>query len=189
MVVKKLLAILVFLVLLLLILLNYRSGSSRSFETSIPKASNVSQSRQVDSPDGSMMLIMKRDKDSNGASVYSFTVKDGSGRELPIFEKTVKFGETMDLPQNSWSPNNKYLFIKDNNGYKTDYLVFKADGGSFPAGEKYLNATALFDQKVKNYNLKSMTGWDDPVLISVRTVDGPHFWFDLTTQSFIQLVK
>lgn len=189
MVIKKLLAIVILIVLASTVFLyRFHRSSQIRLQNPVSTAESVTQS-SVNSPDGTIKLIMSVKKNQNGASVYSFSTKDESGNVVPIFKKTATFGESMTIPPNTWSPNNKYLFIKDTNGYKIDYLVFKANGEPFTTGESFINATALFDQKVKNYNLKSMTGWDDPVLISVRTVDGPHFWFDLTTQSFIQLAR
>lgn len=159
-----------------------KSQTPEIFSTPVPQQSDVI------SPDGTMKLIMTKKQEDNGI-FYSFSVSDKSNKKTEVFSKVAALGEIMALHHNSWSPNNKYFMIEDKQGSFTDYLVFKANGESFPTGEKYLNATVLFNGKVKNYNLKSMTGWDDPVLISVRTVNGPHFWFDLTTQSFIQLAR
>lgn len=191
MVIKKLLILLVFLIGLTFVLFRLQGGTTKTIETPIVQSQTqtTTENREVGSADGSMKLKMFITKSSSGSATYSFSTTNQTGKTLPFFEKTTKFEETMSLPANSWSPNNKYFFIEDKNGYLTDYLVFKASGESFMAEEKYLNATVLFNQKVKDYNLKSITGWDDPVLMSVRTVNGPHFWFDITTQSFIQLAR
>ena len=191
MVVKRLLAILFVIVLAGVVVLSYRSGpsSQKSYQNPLSKLPPESQETVVDSPDGTIKLVMTKKKNQNGALIYSFSTKEESGKSLKIFEKTATFGEEMSLPQNSFSPDNKYLFIKDTNGYKTDYLVFRVNGEPFSTGEEFINATELFDQKVKGYNLKSLTGWDDPVLMNILTVNGPRFWFDITTRSFIQLVS
>lgn len=144
---------------------------------------------EVRSLEGTLRLIMKENKNEDRTTTYTFTVSDALGKTTEIFSKTVGTGEVMSLHHNSWSPNNKYLLIEDKKGTLIDYLVFKTSGEPFENGQKYLNATALFNQKVKNYNLKAMTGWADPLLVSVLTVKGPPFWFDVTTQSFIQLVR
>ena len=153
------------------------------------EAAQLPQTSEVRSLEGTLKLLMTKKENENANTVYSFFVSDQSGKTTPIFEKTVGRGESMSLHHNSWSPNNKYVLIEDRLGLATDYLVFKANGESFSGGQKYLNATALFNEKVKNYNLKAMTGWADPLLISVLTVKGPPFWFDITTQSFIQLAR
>lgn len=153
------------------------------------EAALLPETSEVRSLEGTFKLLMTKKENEAGSTTYSFLVSDLSGKTTEIFEKIVGKGEAMNLPQNSWSPNNKYVFIEDRKGSLTEYLVFKTSGEPFENGQKYLNATALFNQKVKNYNLKAMTGWADPLLVSVLTVKGPPFWFDVTTQSFIQLVR
>ena len=160
--------------------------------TSAPKLSSPTptpyQSSEVPSPDGSKKVILKSYALNNGSTVYSVYTSDGNGlNKSLIFSKTISKGSIF-LPGNSWSPDNKYLFIEDREG-ADNYLVFKSSGLAFADGEKYLNATSLFDTKVKNFTLKSMTGWDDPVLMSVWTTNGTHFWFAVETQNFIQLVR
>lgn len=153
------------------------------------EAAQLPQTSEVRSLEGTLKLLMTKEDNENGNTVYSFLISDESGKTTPIFEKTVGRGEVMSLPQNSWSPNNKYVFIEDKKGFLVNYLLFKSNAESFANGGKYLNVTNLFNLKVKNYNLKAITGWDDPVLMSIFTVKGPKFWFDVTTQSFIQLVR
>lgn len=146
------------------------------------------QSSEVLSPDGSKKVTLKSYTLNNGLTVYSVYTSDKNGlNKSPIFSKTLSRG-SIALPANSWSPDNKYLFIEDREGID-NYLVFKSSGLAFGDGEKYLNATLLFNTKVKNFMLKAITGWDDPVLMSVRTTDGTHFWFAVETQNFIQLVR
>lgn len=188
MVVKKFLLILVLLLGLAFFLVKYQTGTPKVLETPIPSSQSSTEKSEVKSADGSIKLSMTVKKQDT-ASVYSFSVIDQTGMVTPLFEKKATLGETMSLPLNAWSPNNKHLFIEDHIGSRIDYLVFNANAALFPNGDKYLNATDLFNQKVKNYNLKAITGWDDPVLMSVRTINGPHFWFDITTQSFIQLFR
>lgn len=188
MVIKKILIILLFLIGVSFLIGKYEAGSKKALETPIPSPQTSESTTSVPSADGIMNLKMTKNI-LNGSVVYSFIALDNTGKKSFLYQKKATLGESMALPANSWSPNDKYLFIDDKNGYLTDYLVFKANGEPFANGAQYLNATLLFNQKVKNYNLKTMTGWDDPVLISVRTVDGPHFWFDITNQSFIQLVR
>ncbi len=154
----------------------------------MPTAS-PSQNIEVFSPDGSKKLTLKTQTRNDGSVIYSVFASDTNGRNSSlIFSKTISKG-SINLPANSWSPDNKYLFIKDSEGGDVDYLVFRADGKPFTEAQKYLDATSLFKSKVKNFTLKSITGWDDPVLMSVRTTDNTHFWFAVETQSFIQLVR
>lgn len=168
----------------------FSNKSQKKNELVVPQeAAQLPQTSEVRSLEGTLKLLMIKKDNENGNTLHSFLVSDESGKTTSIFEKTVGRGEIMSLHHNSWSPNNKYVIIEDKRGSLTDYLVFKTNGEPFTNGQKYLNATALFNEKVKNYNLKAITGWDDPVLMSVLTVKGPKFWFDVTTQSFIQLAR
>ncbi len=185
---KKLLILLIALILVLFIVKDYKSGSSKSVETPVPSASPSIQRNETRSLEGDKKLIMTTKQNADGKIQYTFLIPN-SGNELVIFTKVADRGETINLPQNSWSPSSKYVFLEDRRGSMVDYLVFKTNGEPFADGQKYLNATALFNAKVKDYNLKAITGWDDPVLMHVLTFNGPPFWFDLTTQSFIQLVR
>lgn len=167
-------------------------SSQKSYDNKliIPQnAAPLAKVSEVRSSEGTMKLIMTTKENLDGTVLYSFSISDPSSKTTPLFAKRVAKGEEMALPQNSWSPNGKYVFIEDRRGLVVDYLVFKTSGEAFTNGQKYLNATALFNEKVKNYNLKAITGWDDPVLMHVLTFKGPPFWFDITTQSFIQLVR
>lgn len=168
----------------------FSNKSQKKNEPVVPQeAVQLQQTSEVGSIEGTMKLVMAKKENNDKTVLYSFAISDQSRKTTPIFSKTVGTGETFALPQNSWSPNSKYVFLEDRLGSMVDYLVFKTNGEPFTDGQKYLNATSLFNQKVKNYNLKSITGWDDPVLMHVLTFKGPPFWFDLTTQSFIQLVR
>jgi len=170
--------------------LRFQNSPSKSLETPISSAASpIIQNSEVRSLEGDKKLQMSAKENLDGTIKYSFSTLDSSGKNQILFVKTVGKGASMALPQNSWSPNSKYVFIEDREAGLVDYLVFKVNGEPFLNGEKYLNATALFNAKVKDYNLKSITGWDDPLLMHVLTFKGPPFWFDITTQSFIQLAR
>lgn len=185
---KKIFILLVFLLGAVLLALSLQNGSSEVLETPVSSASSIEQNSEVRSLDGDKKLVMTLKENADSGVQYSFSIPT-SGKDLIIFTKTLGKGETMALHHNSWSPNNKYVLIEDRFGTSFDYLVFKTNGEDFANGQKYLNATALFNEKVKNYKLEAITGWDDPVLLHVLTSKGPPFWFDLTTQSFIQLAR
>ncbi len=139
---------------------------------------------EVHSADGSMNLVMKKVVTGESAA-YSFYVTGNSIQNLLIFSKTITNGE-MSIPGNSWSPDNKFLFIKGKEGTVSSYLVFKANGESFTDGNKYLDVAALYNDKKMDYVLKDVTGWDAPGLLHVFT-NGPSYWFELASKAFLQL--
>lgn len=186
---KKLILLLIVLIVLAFLMIGFRNNASTSLVTALPSATPITQSSEVRSLEGDNKLNMTTRLNTNGTTQYKFLVTDSSGKTTQLFTKTVAKGEEMVIAHNSWSPNNKYVFIEDRRGSVIDYLLFKANGELFTNNQSYLNVTALFNEKVKNYNLKAVTGWDDPVLMHVQTYNGPPFWFDLITQSFIQLAR
>ena len=99
----------------------------------------------------------------------------------------------MSISPNSWSPDKKYVFLQENrSGSIYDVLVFKTSGEPFLVTEQYVSVAPLFTNRKTEYYLTDVTGWDSPTLLHMVTaVDaskkGPPYWFDVTSQSFIQL--
>lgn len=186
---KNLAILLILLILAGLVLFKYQSVSSTNSVLPIPTQSPIA-SAEVISFDGSSKLVMKAIPADNNLTNYSFTIVDKSGKNsVLLFSKSVSGGETMSIPQNSWSPGNKYLFLNDRINGAVDYLLLKTNGDLFPNNQKFLNVTSLFKSKTNGVTLKEVTGWDDPVLMHVTTINNHPFWFDVESQSFIQLVR
>ena len=73
-----------------------------------------------------MKLTMKVENKQDNSKNYSFSVSDSTGKnEHPIFTKSVESTETMQLPDNSWSPDNRYVFIVDSINNTADAFVFQ----------------------------------------------------------------
>ena len=97
----------------------------------------------------------------------------------------------MMLPANSWSPDNKYVFVQKKENGIIDSFVLKASGEPFVKTEQYLDVRALFEQHKTKYTLKDATGWDAPELLHITTVNGsekgPSYWFEIPSKAFLQL--
>ncbi len=149
------------------------------------------QESEVYSSDGKVKLVMQVEE-KNQVKTYSFfTIDIANKNRKTLFTKTVSSGGEMLLPHNSWSPDNKYLFLIENEGDSFNVLVFKASGEIFSKGQQYLDLRALFKSKA-GYSISDATGWASPTVIYVITLSekslkGPTFWFDLSSQTFIQL--
>lgn len=142
---------------------------------------------QVNSPDGKMKIIMRKTIAQAGNVSYSFFVSDvDGGNEKLIFTKTLTLKSTMSISQNAWSPDDNYLFLRENDVAAFSVFVFKADGQNFSDGEVYINLTDLYIKDGISYSLKDVTGWDSNTLLHVLT-SGPSFWFEVPSKSFIQL--
>lgn len=152
----------------------------------------VPETKEVHSSDGAMNLIMQTDVSKDGTTTYSFSTEEASGEnEKLIFVRIADIGQKLSLPQNAWSPDNKYFFIYvlGNDDSFISALVLKATGENLSDGEKYIDVAPLFVQARKSsYALKNITGWDSQTLLHVKTT-GPTFWFDVGTLGFIQLAS
>ncbi|MBI3397581.1 hypothetical protein HY045_03835 [Candidatus Woesebacteria bacterium] len=140
----------------------------------------------LDSPDGKDTLAVK-ETIGKDLDTYLFTTKSGF-----FFTKTESKLDTISIPFNSWSPDYKYVFLNETVGGVNNYLVLSVSNKLFTGDSKFLNLTEAFIKKLPNFKLKEVTGWASPTLLVVNTDkesgdQGPSFWYDITTQSFIQL--
>lgn len=141
-------------------------------------------------PDGTKKLTMKKTYNSDGTSTFIFAVMDGSGEnEYNIYTIKVEASENFSIPFNTWSPDNKYVFIQKND---TGAWVFKANGQPITTDQAYLDVGDLFMAKIKNVVLKEVTGWASPTLLIVNTVKedttkGPSYWFEVPSKAIMVL--
>lgn len=146
------------------------------------------------SPDGTKTLIMERQKKDN-AETYNFSIiNHADNTKKQILSKTVGKGETISIPHNAWSPDYKYLFLKQTSGSKDNYFVLSAEGTPVAKSEQTVSISDLFAEKLPDYKVTDMTGWAGPTLVVINTdksdgAQGPSFWFDLSNLSFIQLSR
>jgi len=144
------------------------------------------------SPDGTYKLTMKRVKD-NGWFAYTFLVSPtGGGTAVEVYKRTAAESDRFSVPANSFSPDNKFVFIKENAPGNTNYWVMSASGKPLPGGSQAQEISSLFAAKYENYKITDVTGWGGLNLIIINTsqetgAEGPSFWFDLTSSSFIRL--
>ncbi len=164
-------------------------ASKESIPTPTPtptiKSQTTTSVSDVHSADGTMILTMQKTINSSGISSYSFLVSSPNDKNVLVYSKNLTNG-AISLPANSWSPDNKYFFIKESDAGIDNYLVFKADGANFTNGDLLIDVVPLYTAKVQNYDLRDITGWDAPGLLHVLTT-GPSFWFDIGSRAFLQL--
>ena len=152
-----------------------------------PETVNAQEPRltTVGSPDGKMSLIMK--ENGNDSIFYTFLLKDEEkGTSKQIFTKTASVGAVLTVPFNTFSPDNKYVFIKEAYAGKNSYIL--------PLNGEEINFSELFANKYEDYVITDVTGWGGVNLIVINTDKvgggtGPSFWFDVTTKSFIRLAN
>lgn len=158
--------------------------------TPTPKSSSITDS-SVTSSDGTITLTMKIASGDNGGKIYNFLISDTNGQRS-IFTKNTDSTESFSLPPNAFSPDNKYIFLKDSIGSQNNYLVMTVSGSQIAQNLQTIEISGLFANKEPNFKITDVTGWAAPTLIVVNSVkDGTSsvesFWFDLSNQSFIPL--
>lgn len=153
---------------------------------------NSANETTVGSPDGKWSLKMREERGKEDIT-YTFSVlssADGSQKE--IFRKNVPIGATMAIPPNTFSPDGKYLFLKETEGDLNIYLVLSSTGASLTKDGSTLEISSLFAAKYPDYKITDVTGWGGVGLV-VFNVDkktggaGPSFWFEVPSGGFIQL--
>lgn len=146
------------------------------------------------SSDGTKQITMET-QNNNGEKNYSFFVtptSEDSQKKQPFFSKTVDADTSFLIPFNTFSTNNKYLFLQRKDKNQTDFLVFDVSGQLITKENQYIDISSLFKKYTSVYTLHQVTGWASNTLLIIESSKndnspGPSFWFDVTNQSFIQL--
>lgn len=145
------------------------------------------------SPDGVRVLTMTVTAVSGEAKYYKFIASGPDDKEkLQIFEIRLPNTDKMSVPFNSWSPDNKYVFIEERLSDKNSALVFKADGKPVSDGEKYLDVRAIFDSENTGNIYQETTGWASETLLIVNSIKadgskGPSYWLEVPSKAVIRL--
>lgn len=149
------------------------------------------ESSSMDSPDGTMTLIMKKKPLDKGAN-YVFLSSSEDSSNYTILNTNLENGKNLSIPYNTWSPDNKYIFLKEitpsGNNYYVHLAVPNTSSAIFPSS----NIQEMFTKKVPEYEITDVTGWASPIYILVNAVSKSDqnqvsFWYDVENQSFTQL--
>lgn len=188
---KTVIPLIFFAILGILLLGNRKPVKNQATPASIKvvEAEPSSKMSEVHSSDGSMKLVMKKEISSNQAS-YLFSSSDIVGKNsLTIFTETLATDSALLLPPNSWSPDNKFLYIEKRTSQSFNTFVFKARGGSFAKDEEYLDVGSLLVKSKPTYQLTNATGWVSPTLLQVEAQkengSKTSYWFSVETSGFL----
>jgi len=157
-----------------------------------PTPSPKTQTKSQVSADGKVELIINSRHTPEKQSIYSFYVKakDEVNKKL-IFSQTVDQQTDIDIPFNTFAPDNKYFFVNQQTPNTNHFLVFKTSGEKFKE-DLYLDITTFYLQKEIANQLVDVTGWAAPGLLILTTkqaddTQGQSYWFDVSNHSFIPL--
>lgn len=155
----------------------------------IPKITASSQN----SSDGNVNTHVESSLNRDGSQAVSIFATDGSDRNKKvIFNTTLQKEDQVVIPYNTWSPDNKYFFIRENTTGGPRVMVFRGDGEPFADGETFLDLTGVFAERNTDYKFDEATGWASETLIIINTTrqdntKGPSFWFEVPSKAVIQL--
>ncbi len=140
----------------------------------------------VISPDGKMELKLTKKK-AQGGVIWTASVGDKE-----IFNQTLPESAAVSVPFNTFSPDNKYVFLKETSEDVVSYPVLSTAGSPLSADGSIPEIASLFSQKHPDYRITEATGWGGINLIVFNTQKatgeaGPSFWFEVPSHAFIQL--
>ncbi len=191
--ITKELVALVAVALLAIVVLRTQKPVKPVVKVSVAPTAAATQLAEADTGEGKLKVIGTSQKMKDGSIKYTFKVVElQTGKQWPLFEKTTEPGVSMEIPFNSWSPDDKQLFLQINNPGQVDYYVFKVDGSLYSDGQKYLDVAGYWLKGQYTNRLKMVSGWAGPDLLVVFTTkadgsDGPLFWFVTSSRKFMQL--
>lgn len=146
----------------------------------------------VEAPDGAFSVTMKSQA-AKDTITYSLTMtNESTGSQNTIFTDTLPTGSSLSIPLNTFSSDDKYIFLKQVSPQQTNYLVLTSSGNPVSKDAQTLDFSSLFETREPNYVITDATGWAGPTLVVINTNKadgslGPSFWFDVSTNSFIPL--
>lgn len=184
----------------LVFVLNSQIQKSKEAPPSLPKVTsyapreakaNPNQETEVGSPDGKMTLIVKEEKGKEAATfIFLVTIK-ATGIQKEIYREVGEDG-SITIPFNTFSPDNKYFFLKKEVGGKTSYFVLSTAGIPLTKDSAFMEFSNSFENAYPDYNIDEATGWGGLSLIVINTKkvnggEGPSFWVDVPSGKFTQL--
>jgi len=142
----------------------------------------------MDSPEGSRTLTLEK----NGSTYSLFTSDKAGGQKIQVFQKEEPTSQSLEIPFNTWSTDNKYIFLKETLPEINNYLVFQSSGNLFANDKASVSVQEVFNAKVPNYTIEDVTGWagNTSLIVNAKSVEGDKkvsFWFEVPSQSFIPL--
>jgi hypothetical protein len=154
----------------------YQDTNAKEASITVPtEIKAASQEVSQESPDGKELVTLKTE-DSQGLTKYTFTTLGGA-----FYTMSLAKGADVSIPFNTWSPDDKYFFFKQNN----QFIVVS------PKGEA-TNVSEAFAAKYPDLVLTEATGWAANTLLVLNTNKadgsaGASYWYNITYGNFTLL--
>lgn len=156
---------------------------------SIPEPKVTSQI----SPDGTKLLTMTQTVGRDGSKKYEVVASDSDGSN----QKTIYTGSgsakgDMSIPFNTWSPDDRYVFVNRTDDTGVSAIVMRADGEALTSESQTFDAKALFDSRETGNTYQEATGWASETLVVINSVkqDGGNrlsYWLEVPSAAIIPL--
>ena len=149
----------------------------------------ITNSTSQISSDGTQTVTVQTVQNKYGTQTDNiFTANE----TVPLYSKTLSQGESINIPYNTWSPDDKYFFLQDTTAAGQAILVFQANGQPFANGQTYLNVTDAYKNYGSNDIFDQATGWAANNLIIIITkapdgTEGTSYWYEVPDGSIIPL--
>lgn len=145
-------------------------------------------------PDGSMTLIVENKRSGEDTINQKFSIMSEDDQTVEIYSFDSLKDQLVSVPYNTFSPDNKFIFLKTITPSGNEYIVMRTDGKFILEESKTVAVIESFNQKFQNLVVTDVTGWGGKNLIVVNTDlkeqgVGPSFWFDVSNLSFIRLAS
>ncbi|HYK08952.1 MAG TPA: hypothetical protein VEW42_05630 [Candidatus Eisenbacteria bacterium] len=145
------------------------------------------------SPDGTKKLTMTVTPHATTSKTYAFSVSNADeSNPQSIYSINLPIDETMNIPFNAFSPDDKFLFLEHNTRDGNEAFVFRASGDPMTDTKQYFNAPAIFIAHQTGNTYQETTGWASETLLIINTTlsngdKGPSYWLEVPSKAVIQL--
>jgi hypothetical protein len=167
-----------------------QATSTTPTPTSLPKPMSFSQT----SPDGVQVLTMVESSNKDQSKTFTFSITDNATNTTKQIYHVTLSDETMSIPSNAFSPDNRYVFVQNNRKNGIQAWVMRTDGQpiNITTNEQYYNVTSLFTQKMPDVTYDTTTGWASETLLIILTKnsngsEGTSYWFEVPSKAIIPL--
>ena len=143
------------------------------------------------SPDGKYLASLVVKDTASGGHDYAFLVSQvgNPSSAVRVYSASAAAGTVFSVPYNTFSPDDNYVFLRQEVNGTAHFLVFHTTAATFYGGATYLDVTDLFASDEPSYEMYQVTGWASNTLLVIETNQGggTSFWFDVTNESFTPL--
>lgn len=157
-----------------------------------PEVPNKDRFAEAVSPDGKKTLSMIATEGETGNKYTITLLTEKSDEPQVVYEELFASGVVIQLPFNAFSPEGKYIFLKQVDQSGTKYLTLPISKGFETGIRPVTNVSELFYSKYSDYVITEVTGWGGVSLLVVNTDTakgdkGPSFWYEVSTGRFYKL--